>query len=60
MENPTSHTSPWRETRIRVRDLLAAGVKVRDIAKALDISTQRVYQLQKEFRAAGELEERSA
>ena len=33
--------APQRE---RVRDLLAAGLTPREIARLLDISTQRVYQ----------------
>jgi transposase-like protein len=31
-------------TRQRVRIMLDAGMSVRDIARALDLSTQRVYQ----------------
>lgn len=35
---------PTRDTRERVRKLYDDGFSVRDIAKLVDISTQRVYQ----------------
>lgn len=37
-------TDPTRSTRERVRDLTAKGLKPREIAHLLNISTQRVYQ----------------
>ena len=47
--------------RRRVKDLYEAGWSVRDIAKALDVSTQRIYQQLKklELPSPGEREEAS-
>lgn len=41
--------------REHVRDMVRAGVPVRRIALALDISTQYVYRLRRELQDAGEL-----
>lgn len=38
----------------QVRKLLAKDLKIRDISKVLDISTQRVYQLRAELRKEAE------
>lgn len=33
------------DTRERVQDLLAKGLTVREVARILDLSTQRIYQI---------------
>lgn len=38
-------TDPTRDTRDRVLRLYEDGFSVRDIAKLVDVSTQRVYQI---------------
>lgn len=38
-------TDPTRDTRERVQALYSQGLSVRQIARAIDISTQRVYQI---------------
>ena len=40
-------------TRERIQELSKAGLTPREIAKATDLSTQRVYKLLRELRDAG-------
>jgi hypothetical protein len=41
----TNINDPRRDTADRVEELLKIGMKPRQIAKSLDVSTQRVYQI---------------
>lgn len=50
-------TDPRRQTRQRVLALRLAGMPVDEIAKALRITSQRVYQHLKALRELGELKE---
>ena len=47
-------TQEGLETRRRVKTMLDGGFKIREIAKAVDISTQRVYQIKRILEAIEE------